>query len=138
MPDFTDADYQALARFRWSLRHYVRAAEEAARQSGLTPSQHQLLLAIRGFEGATLPSVTELAERLELRVHSVLELVQRAESAGLVGREADDRDGRRHLVCLTALGEQKLAELHETHRDELLRARTVVADAIAALGEHAR
>src|SRR5919205_1305408 len=103
LADLADGEYRALARFRYALRKFLRFSEEEARRAGLTPAQHQLLLVIRGFpDGA--PSVSDLAERLQQRHHSVVELVDRAEAAGLVWREEDHSDRRRHLVRLTAAG----------------------------------
>ena len=119
----SDRSYRALAGFRHALRIFLRFSEEQARRAGLTPAQHQLLLTIKGWAGRTDPSMSDIAEQLQLRLHSTLELVQRAESAGLVRRQADGDDGRRSLVSLTALGEHKLAELSVVHRDELRRFR---------------
>ena len=134
-PDLSDREYRAMAQFRSSLRQYFRTVEQAARRSGLTPAQHQLLLAVRGFEEDRPPSVSELADRLQLQVHSVLELVQRAQAAGLVERQDDAKDGRRHLVRLTEAGARNLADLHQTHRAELDSARTVILEALRRLDE---
>ena len=119
----SDADYRALAEFRSSLRAFLHASEVAARRAGLTPSQHQLLLAIRGWPGPEPPSVTGLAERLQLQVHSTGELLTRAEAAGFVRREVDPSDARRHRLLLTREGTERLEELTVFHRDELRRFR---------------
>jgi len=119
----TDRDYQALAGFRHALRLFLRFSEQAARTAGITPAQHQLLLAVRGHAGATAPSSSDLAEALQLRLHSVVELIGRAEANDLVIRHADPDDHRRTLVALTPIGEVHLAHLSLQHRDELLRFR---------------
>ena len=72
----TDSDYRTLAEFRHALRVFLRFSEDAARQEGLTPNQHQLLLAIRGFPGDGPPTIGDVAEHLQLQHHSVVELVR--------------------------------------------------------------
>ena len=96
----TPAEYRALASFRRALRGFLRFSEDAARAVGVTPAQHQLLLAIKGFPGDGSPSVGELAEALQLRHHSAVELVDRAASAGLVRRIEDRDDARRFIRCI--------------------------------------
>ncbi|MBI2710654.1 MAG: MarR family transcriptional regulator [Actinobacteria bacterium] len=129
----SDADYQALARFRYALRRFLRFSEDAARKSGMTPAQHQLLLAVRGFEGDGPPSVSDVAEALQLRPHSALELVVRAETHGLLRRGADPRDHRRTLLRLTGEGERHLAALTAQHRAELRRFRAEMAELLRIL-----
>ena len=126
-------DFQTLARFRRSLRTFLHFSEQAARQAGLTPSQHQLLLMIKGFDQGQ-PSVGDAAEWLGLRHHSAVELVDRAVSAGLVQREVDPVDARRQRLRLTGLGEAKLTALSALHRDELRRFRTEVLAELENLG----
>ncbi|HSK23983.1 MAG TPA: MarR family winged helix-turn-helix transcriptional regulator [Egicoccus sp.] len=118
-PSLSDGDYQALAEFRAALRAFLHASEEAARAADLTPNQHQLLLAIRGWAGDGAPGVTELADRLRLQVHSTGELIARAETAGLIERQEDHEDRRRQRLSLTPDAERRLAELSAYHRDEL-------------------
>jgi DNA-binding MarR family transcriptional regulator len=122
----TLAEYQALARFRHALRVFLRFSEDAARAAGLTPAQHQLLLAVKGHRDTAAPSATDMADVLQLRVHSAVELINRAEAAGLITRHPDPADGRRHLLSLTSRGETRLAELSRLHRDELRRLREMV------------
>ena len=121
--ELTDREYEALAGFRHALRVFLRFSEEQARLAGLTPNQHQLLLAIRGHPGSLPPSTSDLAERLQLRNHSVVELLARAEAAGLISRRKDPDDRRRQLVELTDAGAALLAQLSSVHRDELRRFR---------------
>jgi DNA-binding MarR family transcriptional regulator len=130
--ELADREYQALARFRYALRKFLRFSEEAARAAGITPLQHQLLLAVRGFPSG-LPSITDLAEQLQQRHHSVVELVDRAEAAGLVRRSTDRSDGRRHVVDLTETGNAALAGLYAANRAELRRFRREMSDLLREL-----
>lgn len=116
-------DYRTLARFRSELRAFLHFSEEAARAEGLTPAQHQLLLAVRGHPADGPPSISEVAEALRLKTHSVGGLVDRAEEAGLVLSHADPADGRRRLIEVTPVGEEILERLSALHRRELRRFR---------------
>jgi DNA-binding MarR family transcriptional regulator len=129
----SDRDYRALARFRHALRVFQRFSEDAARAAGTTPAQHQLLLAIRGFRGDGSPVIGDLADALQLRHHSVVELVDRADTAGLVRRSTDPVDQRRQRVELTAAGRDVLEELSVVHRDELRRFRSEMFDVLREL-----
>ena len=98
-------------------------AVERARDAGLTPAQHQLLLAIRGHDGPAGPTVGEVAAALLLRHHSAVGLVDRAADAGLVRRHSDPDDQRVVHLRVTARGERVLEELSEQHVAELARLR---------------
>ena len=115
----TDADYADLLRFRDALRRFLRWSEKQARAAGLTPAQHQLLLAIRGHDGD--PTVGEVAAHLLLRHHSAVELVSRAGRAGLLRRDVDQSDRRVVRLTLTDQGERLLAALTAAHLEELHR-----------------
>jgi len=123
MDQLTDADYQRLLEFRTGLRRFLHWSEEQAAAVGLTPSQHQLLLAIRGQEARHRPTIGDVAEALLLRHHSAVELVDRAEAAGLVRRRPDGHDQRVVRLSLTALGSRRLRQLTERHLEELDRLR---------------
>jgi len=98
-----------VADFREALRRFLRQSERVARQSGLTPQRHLLLLMIKGArDGSEQSTVTELAERLQLAQSTVTELVSRAEEAGLVEREQSQSDARVAHLRLTAEGERRL------------------------------
>src|ERR1700731_555836 len=114
-----DVDYQALAQFRYRLRKFLSFSEAAAHQAGLTPQQHQALLAIKGFSGAEPVSVGDLAEFLLVRHHTAVELVDRITRLGLLRRIADHGDSRRMFLKLTKKGEQKLRTLSKMHFEEL-------------------
>ncbi|MBV9661723.1 MAG: winged helix-turn-helix transcriptional regulator [Acidimicrobiales bacterium] len=119
----TDAEYRALAQFRRALRSFLHFSEEAAKAAGLTPSQHQLLLAIRGATNDQLPTIGEVADWLKLRHHSTVELIDRAEAAGLLRRVADPDDHRRQRLALTEAATSRLDALSTLHREELRRFR---------------
>lgn len=131
--DLSERDYRALADFRHALRVFLRFSEDAARNAGLPPAQHQLLLAVRGF-GEGDPDITELADRLQLKHHSVVEVIARATQAGLVRAVADPTDRRRQRIVLTEAGAAVLADLSVVHRDELRRFRDEMSDVLRELG----
>jgi DNA-binding MarR family transcriptional regulator len=112
-------DYRALAEFRFQIRTFLKNSEAAAQTVGLEPQQHQLLLTIKGLPEGASPTVGYLAERMLLKHHSAVELVDRCERSGLTTREHDAEDHRRVLVSLTAAGEDVLRRLSEVHEDEL-------------------
>ena len=121
----TKPDFEALARFRFGIRRYLRVSEEIVRDHGLTPQHYQLLLALMGFPGREWATVRELADLVQLRHHSVVELVNRAQKQGLVRREAHPTDARAIRVSLTGKGEHIFSRLTALHRDELRRVTTV-------------
>ena len=82
----SDRDYERLLEFRTALRQFMRWSEMQAEAAGITPAQHQLLLAVRGNPDPRGPRIGEVADALLLRHHSAVELVDRAEAAGLVRR----------------------------------------------------
>lgn len=112
-----------LAWFRYNLRKFLRFSEKAARQCGVTPQQHQLMLGVAGYTGRGTATVSELAEFLQERHNSVVGLVERAAQRGLVQKEHDTEDRRFVLVSLTPQGEQILARLSELHKEEVKAAR---------------
>lgn len=115
------ADYQRLSEFRYLIRCFLEFSQIQARDAGLTPRQHQALLAIKGFPGGGPVTVGDLAERLRIRHHSAVELVDRLCEAGLVARNQDKDDHRRVLLQLTLRADDHLADLSAAHLDELSR-----------------
>jgi DNA-binding MarR family transcriptional regulator len=105
--------------FRTSLRRFQRWSEDEARAAGLTHVQHQLLMAIKGHPGTSAPTVGDLANYLLLRPHSAVELVDRAEAAGLVRRVPDAADARAVRVELTSRGDVLVTRLTQKHLAEL-------------------
>lgn len=121
-------DYERLLRFRTALRRFLHWSEEQAREAGLTPSQHQLLLAVRGHADPAGPTMGEVADHLVLRHHSAVELVDRAQAAGLVRRCADADDHRVVRLRLTATGEDRIRRLSRLHLEELRRLAPLLSD----------
>lgn len=117
----TQEQYETLAAFRFALRLFLRFSEEAAKAAGLTPQQHQALLAIKGFPGRSQVSIGELAERLQIAHHSAVGLVDRLMAEKLVKRETSKEDRRQVNVTLTKRGESLLESLSSTHHEELRR-----------------
>jgi DNA-binding MarR family transcriptional regulator len=114
-------DYQRLLAIRTGLRRFVHWSEERALEAGLTPAQHQLLLAVRGHPGPADPTIGDVAGHLLLRHHSAVQLVDRAVAAGLLVRHRDGEDHRRVRVSLTAEGTRILESLSAQHLEELER-----------------
>ena len=118
-PTPTDADYRRLLELRTGLRRFLRWSEQHAEAAGLTPAQHQLLLAIRGHGDPRGPTVGDIAGYLMLRPHSAVGLVDRAENAGLITRGQDAENLSVVRLGLTDQGARQLEALSEQHLDEL-------------------
>ncbi len=112
-------DYEQLAEWRYLLRRFLIFSEEAAAAAGLTAQQHQALLAIKGFPGRERITTGELAERLHIRHHSAVGLIDRLASKDLVARHSGAEDRRQVRIGLTGTAEDLLATLSAAHRDEL-------------------
>src|SRR4051812_32412345 len=119
--DLENADYQRLLDLRTGLRRFLHWSDEQAGEAGLTGSQHQLLLAIRGHAHPRGPTVGDLAGYLLLRHHSAVGLVDRAEKAGLVERREDTGDRRGVRLRLTALGARPLQQPTPPHLQGIQR-----------------
>jgi DNA-binding MarR family transcriptional regulator len=126
-------DYRALAEFRFQLRRFLRFSEEAARAAGLEPRQHQLLLALKGLPERAEPTVSELAERLQIKHHSAVELIDRLAGRGFVRRRRARDDRRKVLVEITSEGEKVLRNLSVQHRAELRTAGPALAAVLDSL-----
>ena len=129
--ELTSEDYENLLAFRTSLRRFLHWSQTQARGVGMTPAHHQLLLAVKGHRGRNGPAISDLAGYLLLRHHSTVELVGRAEAAGLVERWSDNDDGRSARVRLTAEGERRLDRLASAHLDELQQLAPVLDQLVA-------
>jgi DNA-binding MarR family transcriptional regulator len=117
-----DDDYTALLRFRSRLRQFDQWSRAEAEAHGLTHAQHQLLLAVRGFEGhAAGPTIGDVAALLLVKHHTAGELVDRAQALGLVDRVRDSEDHRRVRLRLTERGDQVLRDLTAVHLEEVAR-----------------
>jgi DNA-binding MarR family transcriptional regulator len=104
-------DHQALAEFRFLLRCYLKNGEKAARSVGLEPQQYLGLLALRGIPSSQTATIQALAERLQIRHHSTVELVDRMEKRGLLRRERSEEDRRQIRLHVTPRGEKLLSRL---------------------------
>lgn len=118
-PTLTKSHYESLAAIRHTLRRFVHFSQDAARDAGLTPQQHQGLLAIKGAPGRDFASIAELAESLQLRHHSAVGLVDRLESARFVRRKPSAHDRRQVEIHLTRKGETVIEKLSAIHLEEL-------------------
>lgn len=120
-PHVTKEEYEALAAFRYALRRFLHFSEEAAQELGVSPQQHQALLAAMGFPGRDRATIGELAEMLQIRHHSAVGLVNRLEAQGLVKRHTSGKDRRQVYVRVTQHGRDILGQLSAAHREELRR-----------------
>ena len=130
--DSTDIDYAALAEFRFALRQFQIFSEAKAAEAGLTPQQHQALLAIRGADPDDA-TVGYVAQRLIVRPHTASELIDRLETLGLVRREPTQSDRRRALLRLTFLADTILSSLSSVHRDEIRRLQPLLVEHLQKL-----
>jgi DNA-binding MarR family transcriptional regulator len=123
-------DYQALAEFRHQIRRFLHFSENAVKSAGLERGQYQLMLAIKGMPLGVRPRVRELADQMQIRHHSAVELINRLEAGGYVRRKRAHDDRREVLLMLTPRGERILAELALHHHEEL---RTAAPALVASL-----
>lgn len=131
----SDGDYRRLAELRYGLRSFLHWSAEQAKSAGLTPTQHQLLLAVRASEAQRGPTVSDIAAILLIRHNSAVELVDRAQEAGLTTRE---RDADQHSVVrvnLTGHGSAMLESLSGLHVRELAQLAPTMRGLWAAIHE---
>jgi DNA-binding MarR family transcriptional regulator len=126
----TLSDTRALAAFRYELRSFLAFSEQAARDAGIEPQQHQLLLAVGGLPARQRPNIRSLATRLCVQHHTVVALVDKLCERGLVRRERSTEDKREVLVRLTGPGAELLQQLSRLHRRHL---QSVGPDMVATL-----
>lgn len=131
--DLTDADYALLAEFRYTLRRFAAFSESHVAACGLTPQQHQALLAIRAAPPARA-TIGYLAERLILKPHSASGLVERLETLGLLAREPSPTDRRASVLRLTPAARTTLQHLSTAHREEIRRLRPLLSELLDKLG----
>ena len=128
------AQYEMLAAFRFALRQFMKFSEDAAQGAGITPQQHQALLAIKGFPGRDRVTVGELAERLQIAHHSTVGLIDRLVLENLVAREPSAEDRRRVFITLTQHGEEMLEKLAAVHHQQLRRIGPQIQQLLDGLG----
>jgi DNA-binding MarR family transcriptional regulator len=129
----TSSEFRSLAEFRYHIRIFLNGSEEAARAAGLEPQQYLLLLALRGLPIGRKGSIRDLAERMQLRHHTVVELVDRLERRLLLRRERSRDDRRQVIVYLTPRGERILTKLAKQRIVELRTAAPALVRALTAL-----
>ena len=130
-------DYQALAQFRYEIRRFINFSEQAARDAGMEPQQHQALLAIEGLPATHRATIGVLAERLQIQHHSAVGLVDRLEDERLLRRASSRADRREVLLRVTRRGTQLLNELSLSHRAELRSAGRALLRALETAMTHA-
>ena len=128
--DLSPAEYRALAEFRYQIRRFLQFSAEAARNLGLEPQQHQLLLAMKGLPDEVRPTIGELAARLQIQHHSAVELADRLAGRGAVRREHAGADRREVQLRLTRHGGALLRRLSMTHHNELEKTGPVLVKAL--------
>ncbi len=133
MAKVSKTDYETLAAFRYALRQFLHFSEEAAGRVGLTPQQHQALLAIKGYPERDYVTIGELAERLQIRHHSAVGLVDRLEAQNLVARREAEADRRQVYVTVTPHGLALLEQLSAAHRTELQRIGPQISQLLAQM-----
>jgi len=132
------SDIETLAQFRYALRQFLRFSERAARQAGITPQQHQLLMTIKGMQGRNWANVAEVAERLQVSHHAAVALVTRAQNLKLVKRTQGKEDRRTVQVSLTAKGEELIAQLAEMNHHELGQLANILLKQLQSIAASAR
>lgn len=113
------SEYEALSDFRYALRNFLQFSKDTAESVGLTARQHQALLAIKGFARRERITNGELAERLHIKHHSAVGLINRMEAQNLIVREKSETDKREIFIALTTRGAELLEKLTAAHREEL-------------------
>jgi DNA-binding MarR family transcriptional regulator len=137
-PDLTPTQYRDLAEFRRQIRSFLHFSESTAKEHGIEPQQHQLLLAVHGLPEDAKPTIREIASRLFIQHHSAVELVNRLEHNGAIERRAGQEDKREVWLRLTPAGRALLRSLALAHRTELERSGPALARALNATLRHSR
>ena|SRR5690242_11389639 len=130
-----ESEYVALAEFRYQLRRFLRYMEEESRRLGVNPQQYQLVLAIKGLPKGQVPTITCLAERMQLNHNTMVELVDRCAERSLLRRQRSLTDRRQVTLAITAEGEAMLRRLASAARQELRSVGPMLVDAVRRLTE---
>ena len=130
-----ESEYVALAEFRYQLRRFLRHMEEESRHLGINPQQYQLLLAIKGLPKGQVPTITCLAERMQLNHNTMVELVDRCEERTMLRRQRSASDRRQVTLAITAEGEAMLRRLGSAARQELRNIGPMLVQSVQHLTE---
>ena len=131
--DLTREQYRELAEFRRQIRRFLHFSEITAKEHGVEPQQHQLLLAVHGLPEDVKPTIGEIASRLFIQHHSAVELVNRLERTAAIARHPGTGDKREVWIRLTPAGRAILRKLALAHRDELERTGPELATALKTI-----
>jgi DNA-binding MarR family transcriptional regulator len=131
--DLRREQYRELAEFRRQIRRFLHFSETTAKEHGVEPQQHQLLLAVHGLPEDVKPTIREIASRLFIQHHSAVELVNRLERTGAIARHPGTDDKREVLIRLTPAGRAILRKLAMAHRTELERTGPELATALKTI-----
>ena len=113
-------DYDALAEFRYLLRKFLRFSKDFLRTTvGLNSEQYEALLAIKAFPSPDGLTISQLSDRLQVKHHSAVNIVDRLVERKLITRRAGETDRRRRHLELTVKGEKLIEELAAVHRKEM-------------------
>lgn len=137
-PRVSQGEYEALAAFRHALNRFLAFSTAAARGAGLTPRQHQALLAIKGAPGGRPVTIGDLANRLLIRHHSAVGLVDRLARLGHVARKPAPGDRRLVNLVVAPSGRRVLERLSAAHREELRQVRRPLAALLESLTSRSR
>jgi len=129
----TEPEYLALGEFRYQVRRFLRNMEEAARLLGANPQQYQLVLAIKGLPRDMEPTISHLAERMQLNHNSMVELADRCEEHNLLRRTRSAIDRRQVTLSILPEGEALLRRLGLAARQELRESGPSLVEAILRL-----
>lgn len=138
MRPLSEPEYLALGEFRYQLRRFLRHMEDASRLLGANPQQYQLVLAVKGLPKDVVPTISRLAERMQLNHNSMVELVDRCEENKLLSRTRSENDRRQVTLSITPEGEALLRQLGVAARQELVDMGPALMDAITRLTEDSR
>lgn len=133
MPKLSLLEYRALAAFRYEIRKFLAFSERAARHIGIEPQQHQLLLAVQGLPAGVRATIGAVAERLCIKHHTAVALVDKLEALALIERQRSEEDRREVLLRLTGQGSQMLRRLSELHREQLRNVGPGMVSALTAI-----
>ena len=136
IPRLLPDDYEALANFRYAMRKFLSFSKHAlASEARMTPEQYEALLTLKAFAGSTGLTITQLSERLQVKHHTAVSLVDRLEALGFVRRTPGVTDRRHVFVRLTAVGARTLSKVAILHREEMRNRSAEMIEALTRLRE---